>query len=67
MEMKQVESSNVAAVGYDEENEVLAVAFHSGRTYRYEAVPKSVYDNLLSADSVGRQFNATVRDQYAYS
>jgi hypothetical protein len=37
-----------------------------GRVYRYFVVPRSVFDALLSADSVGRFFQENIRDVYPY-
>lgn len=67
MEMQAVSSSNIAAIGYDEEKKVLRIEFNSGRVYDYAEVPKRVYDGLLRADSVGRYFHVHVKDQYSYS
>ena len=61
-----VESSAVAAVGYDPESETLEVEYRSGRVYRYAAVPFGVVQDLWSAPSVGRFVHANVRDRYAY-
>jgi hypothetical protein len=63
--MQPVSSSNVAAVGYDEETQTLQVQFHSGRTYRYMSVPQSEYENLLGARSVGQYFNENIKGTYA--
>jgi hypothetical protein len=57
-----VVSSNIASVGW--ENDVLEVTFHNSGTYRAEGVPKSVYDALVSAKSVGKYFNASVKNAY---
>ena len=43
---------------------MLEVEFTSDRVYRYFAVPQSVYDGLMSAESVGAYFNEFVRDRY---
>ena len=56
-----VESSNLAAVGYDPKKKKLGVRFHGSGTYLYQAVPESVFDRLLHADSKGHAFNELVR------
>ncbi len=65
MDMISVSSSNIAAVGYNEADQVLRVQFNNGRTYEYDGVPVDVYDALMVADSVGKEFNATVKNQFA--
>ena len=63
MEMVKVTSSNVVAVGY-EENE-LYVDYKSG-SYVYNGVPKKVYDGLLRAESKGKYMWAEVKGKYPY-
>ncbi len=68
MEMIQVESSNIAAVGYNEETKELHIEFNSGKTYSYQDVPKEIAVNLVKADSVGKYFHAHIRNAgYEYA
>lgn len=67
MERVSVSSSNIASVGYDKEEQTLEVEFNSGAVYQYFQVPVNVYEGLISASSVGKYFNANVRDVYSYS
>jgi len=61
-----VNSSAIASAGYNDFNELLDIAFTgSGSEYRYEHVPVSVYQSMLSASSVGTYFNANVRNNYS--
>jgi hypothetical protein len=62
-----VESSAVAAVGYDAETSILEVEYRSGAVYRYADVPFRVAEDLWAAPSVGRYLNRHVRDRYAFS
>ena len=62
--MTPVESSSLAAVGFDGAVNELTVSFRSGKVYRYFQVPNSVYRALVSAPSIGRTFNETVRDRF---
>jgi hypothetical protein len=62
--MTPVESSSLAAVGFDGAVNELYVSFRNGTVYRYFQVPGSVYRALLAAPSLGRYFNETVRDRY---
>ncbi|MCS6795434.1 MAG: KTSC domain-containing protein [Raineya sp.] len=62
-----VESSMIASVGYDEENEILEVEFNSGQVYQYFEVPREVFDELLQAESKGRYMKNSVIDCYPYT
>ncbi len=44
--MCPVDSSNIAAVGYDPAQQVLQVDFHHGSRYRYQSVPSYVFDEF---------------------
>lgn len=68
MEMKSVKkSSNVESVGYDEATKTLGVKFKSGGLYHHADVPKSVYDGLVGADSVGSHYHAHVKGKFKHS
>ena len=64
MQRQRVSSSNLASVGYDEKSSTLEIAFHGGRIYQYDGVPKPVYDSLMSAGSPGSFFDANVKRAY---
>jgi hypothetical protein len=67
MEYISVRSSTVKAIGYDEASETLGVQFLDGREYRYFAVPKSRFDGLRTASSVGRYLNQFIKEaNYRY-
>ena len=65
--MHNVDSSNVAAVGYEEDSQTLQVEFNNGGTYQYFDVPQAIFDGLLSASSVGQHLNQHVKGSYRYS
>ena len=65
--MQAVESSNVGAIGYDQDTEILYVEFKSGMTYKYEKVPFWQYTELMDANSVGKYLNAEIKGTYEYS
>ena len=67
MEMTHVESSNIEAVGYDEDSSTLQVEFKNGGTYQYFDVPEHVFEGLRDADSVGRYLASTIKGSYRYS
>lgn len=67
MELIQVSSSHLRAVGFDPQMGTLEVEFVSGGIYQYYGVPRNVYDELTGAASKGRFFNAYIRNVYPYS
>ncbi|WP_394794972.1 KTSC domain-containing protein [Armatimonas sp.] len=64
MTLVTVDSSMLDAVGYDEEAQELEAVFASGKVYRYEGVPKEVYEELLASDSKGSFMHSAVIDCY---
>ena len=67
MNMINVDSSNVAAVGYDEESTTLQVEFNNGSAYQYFDVPEHLFNGLWDADSVGGFLAANIKGSYRYS
>ena len=64
MEREPVSSSNIAAVGYDPDSETLEVEFKTSGIYQYFNVPVFMHERLVVADSVGKFFNAEIKDSY---
>jgi hypothetical protein len=65
--MPYVQSSALERVSYDEEAHMLYATFReTHRTYVYEDVPQEIYDGLIFADSLGRYFNAFIRDHFSH-
>jgi KTSC domain len=67
MKRIQVESSNLASVGYDESTKTLEIQFHSGGIYEYDDVKKEIYDDLMKAESKGSYFMSMIRGAYSYN
>lgn len=65
-EMHPVNSSNVAELGYDENNQQLYVRFVSGSLYRYSNVPIHEYEALDNAPSIGSYLNRNLKNVYPY-
>jgi len=61
MKRQQVESSNLASIGYDAKNEILEVEFKHGGVYQYFDVPESIYDDLMNASSHGQFFDKNIK------
>jgi hypothetical protein len=66
MRIATVESTTLATVGYDEDQELLQLEFGSRAVYLYFGVPATVYEALLGAPSKGRHFHGTIRGRYPY-
>jgi len=69
MQRRPVNSSNLAAVGWEEGEEgtdigTMEVEFRNGRVYAYDGVPRTEYENLLGASSPGRYLNQNVIGMY---
>jgi len=64
MERQAVSSSNIVAVGYDEDLQLLEVEFLNGSVYQYMNVPSVVYTQLIEASSAGQFFNTHVKNAY---
>ncbi|MGH9191258.1 MAG: KTSC domain-containing protein [Acidimicrobiales bacterium] len=61
-----VESSLVATAGYHDPSSTMELEFVDGGVYRYFVVPRSVFDALLTADSIGRFFQEHIRGVYPF-
>jgi hypothetical protein len=60
------DSTNIAAIGYDAAQEVLAVQFQGGegKIYRYNGVPESSFVAVITnQDSIGKAFNAHIKER----
>ena len=64
MEMIQVESSHIRAIGYDDAEAKLEIEFKDGVAYEYYGVPRHVYDELMSAASPGSYAHRNVYSNY---
>ena len=64
MKLINIDSSMLLAAGYDEKAQEMRVIFKNGDTYRYLNVPKSIYKELLEAESKGAYMKTHVIDVY---
>ncbi|WP_431280344.1 KTSC domain-containing protein [Leifsonia poae] len=64
MKRQRLESSVLAAAGYDAERRILELEFVDGDVYRYWVVPSRVWRELLDAESRGRYFAESIRDRF---
>ena len=71
MQWKEVESSQIHSVGYDDATQTLGIRFKPNRKqksegvefteYHYANVTKGMYDGLVEAESVGRYFGSYIK------
>lgn len=66
MKRKEVVSSNLKSVGYDQITKLLEIEFKGGRLYQYSSVPPQIYEGLMNAASKGKFFHAHIRDTFSY-
>lgn len=62
-----VNSSNIAAVGWEQDedgNAIMEVEFNSGVVYQYTGVPEWLYQGLLYAASPGKYLKANILDSF---
>jgi hypothetical protein len=64
MDMHDLESSFLKAVGYDENYKRLELHWIDGRQYEYFHVPADVYLGFLAAESHGEFYNAYLKGKY---
>lgn len=63
---KNVVSSNIVSVGYDQSKKSLFVNFKNGSEYRYDNVPVEVFEELIGAESVGAFLNKQIKNVYEF-
>lgn len=61
MEYTSVASSNVSAIAYDDNGQILGVRFQKSGEYHYHGVPRDVYEGFMTAPSVGSYFDMYVK------
>ena len=60
-----VPSSLLSSMGYSTQA-TLELTFRSGARYRYFAVPHTLFQALIAAESKGAYFNRHVRNRFRY-
>ena len=67
MERQAVSSANLVSIGYDPDSETLEVEFTKSGVYQYFNLPLFIYERLMIADSIGKFFNAEIKNAYPCS
>lgn len=65
MERTAVRSTDIAIIGYDQNQKILEIAFRAGSVYHYLNVPADVYQTFMKAPSHGTFFQSQIRDKFA--
>jgi len=63
--LQPVQSSTLAAIGYNEGQRLLAVEFASGDVWHYVAVPKHVWQGLSQSPSPGAFYARNIRGHFS--
>lgn len=72
IELNPVISSNIAGIGYNEQNQLLKVSFKNKNGYSlyvYENVPLDVYRTVISSASIGKALSEHIirqKDKYKF-
>lgn len=66
MQRFPVQSSNLQSVGYDESASILEIEFKDSAVYHYLAVPKQIFQGLMSARSKGSYLHQFIKDVFSY-
>jgi hypothetical protein len=64
MERKQVNSSKIRSVGYDERNRVLEVELNDGGIFQYSSVSPEVHRRLVSAPSIVSYYRDKIEEEF---
>ena len=62
-EMKPTSSSQIASIGYDEDESKLFIQFTRGGIYAYSNVSEDQFNNLLNSASIGKEFAKEIKGQ----
>jgi hypothetical protein len=63
MQMIQVSSSAITAIGYDPQSRRMKIVFTQSRAYDFCGVPQHVFEGLLRASSKGGYYNDYIKDR----
>lgn len=61
-----VQSSNIAAIGYNAEHSIIHIEFRSGGVYRYLDCSQELFNEFEAAESLGKFFHQKIKDSKAF-
>ncbi|WP_454765576.1 KTSC domain-containing protein [Cupriavidus campinensis] len=62
--MIRVNSSWIAAIGYDPGARRMCIRTDQGKTYDFCGVPQEIFDSFLASGSKGRYYDTYIRDRF---
>lgn len=62
----KVNSSVINDVSYDDTNGGMFVIFWNGDTFYYENVPKSLYQEFVESESIGKFFHLNIKNKFHF-
>jgi hypothetical protein len=66
--LRSVDSTSIAAVGYDAATRDLYIRFHESEAlYAYHGVDPATYAELLASESKGRYVNREIKPRFDYT
>lgn len=65
--MSPVESSNMAAVGYDAPSQTLHVQFKGGSHYTHAGVSPEAHAALMAAESKGSHYSKNIKGKFPHT
>ncbi len=66
MDFVPVSSSNISAIGYDNDSLTLAIEFKNGSVYHYSGVPQEEHAGIMNAESKGKYLNSNIKNRYPF-
>jgi hypothetical protein len=64
IQLEPVESSNLAAIGYNPQKKIVAVKFKSGSIYHHAGFPMEAALAFYQADSRGRYYSQNIKGKF---
>ena len=61
MQLTKVNSTQIAAIGYNQNTKELFIEYKNNAVYKYINVPETVYNGILAAKSVGKYVSEYVK------
>ena len=65
--MMRIESSSIAAAGWERASETLRIQFDSGGVYDYAGVSQQVWEDFMKSLSKGSYFSTKIRGVYPFT
>lgn len=66
MDRQEVKSSQIKSIGHDQTTNKMEIEFAGGAIYQYSNVDKEEFDTFLNAESIGKHFGATFKNDMRY-